>query len=205
MTQLDLFVLREACGQVRAWQERFPQLPPLTLSANLSGKSFAQPGLVTCIEAILSETGFDPRDLKLEITESVLVGWAGQVGETLAQLRALGVRLHIDDFGTGYSSLAYLQQLPVHTLKVDRSFITKMLDNAESAELVRTVIAMAQALGLSVTAEGIETGEQLEHLRALGCEHAQGYLFSRPLGVEAIDAYMSLEKSAIPEVPSVEV
>ena len=92
----------------------------------------------------MRETGFGPCDLKLEITKSVLVGWAGQVGETLAQLRALGVRLHIDDFGTGYSSLAYLQQLPVHTLKVDRSFIAKMLDNAESAELVRTVIVMGR-------------------------------------------------------------
>ena len=188
--ELDLFVLREACLQVRAWQERFPRLPPLTLSANLSGKSFVQPEVVARIEAILSETDFDPRNLKLEITESVLVGSTSCVGANLERLRALNIQLHIDDFGTGYSSLSYLQHLPVNTLKVDRSFVAEMLESSESGELVRTVVAMAKALGLTVTVEGVETSEQLEHLKALGCEHAQGYLFSRPLEAEAIADYM---------------
>ena len=188
--ELDLFVLREACAQVHAWQQRFPQLPPLTLSANLSGKSFAQPETVTCIEAVLSETGFDPQSLKLEITESVLVGSSNCVDANMARLRALGIQLHIDDFGTGYSSLSYLQHLPVNTLKVDRSFVAEMLHSSESGELVRTVVAMAKALGLSVTVEGVETEAQLAHLKALGCEHAQGYLFSKPLDAAAVDDYM---------------
>ncbi len=175
---------------MRAWQQQFPQPPALTLSANLSGKSVACPGLLARVEAILDETGFDPRDLKLELTESVLVGSSGEVEGTLDQLRSLGIRLHIDDFGTGYSSLAYLQNLPVSTLKVDRSFVAHMFDNPESAELVRTVVAMAKALGLSVTAEGVETAEQLTYLKALGCENAQGYFFSRPLPAEGVASYM---------------
>ncbi len=188
--ELDLFVLREACAQAGAWQQRFPQLPPLTLSANLSGKSFAQPETVTCIEAVLRETGFDPQSLKLEITESVLVSSSNCVSANLARLRALGIQLHIDDFGTGYSSLSYLQHLPVNTLKVDRSFVAEMLESSESGELVRTVVAMAKALGLSVTVEGVETEAQLEHLKGLGCEHAQGYLFSKPLDAAAVADYM---------------
>ncbi len=191
VTELDLFVLRTACSQVCAWQQQFPQLPALSLSANLSGKSVAYPGLVARIESILNETGFDPRDLKLELTESVLLGSPAEVGTTLNQLRTLGIRLHIDDFGTGYSSLAYLQNLPVSTLKVDRSFVENMLSNPESAELVRTVVAMAKALGLSVTAEGIETPAQLAHLKALGCENGQGYLFSKPLPAAAVASYMT--------------
>ena len=190
VTELDLFVLRTACLQVRAWQQQFPQPPALTLSANLSGKSVAYPGLLARVEAVLDETGFDPRNLKLELTESVLVGSSGEVLATLNQLRALGITLHIDDFGTGYSSLAYLQNLPVSTLKVDRSFVAHMFDNLESAELVRTVVAMAKALGLSVTAEGVETAEQFMYLKALGCENAQGYFFSRPLPAEGVASYM---------------
>ena len=192
---LDLFVLREACLQVRAWQEHFPQLPPLTLSANLSGKSFVQPEVVAHVEQVLQETGFDPKSLKLEITESVLVGSSGCVGVNLERLKALGIQLHIDDFGTGYSSLSYLQHLPVNTLKVDRSFVAEMLQNSESGELVRTVVAMAKALGLTVTVEGVETRAQLEYLKTLGCEHAQGYLFSKPLDAEVVDSYMSRAKS----------
>ena len=181
ITELDRFVLRRACEQVSAWQRVYPQRPPLTLSVNLSGQSVAAPDLPRYLADVLAQTGFPARDLKLEITESTLMKDLSAVTQTLEEIRALGVQLHIDDFGTGYSSLAYLQHLPVSTLKIDRSFVDQMMRSPESAELVRTVVAMAQTLKLKVVAEGIETGEQLELLRSLGCEYGQGYLFAQPL------------------------
>ena len=184
--EIDRWVLREACAQLRVWQEQFPTLPSLTLSTNLSGQQFAREDLADKVREILAETGFDPRDLKLELTESVLMSSSDSVTETFTRLRALGVGLHIDDFGTGYSSLSYLQRFPVDTLKIDRSFINKMMVSKESAELVRTILAMAANLNLKVTAEGVETPQQLEPLRSLGRAYGQGYLFAKPLAAAAV-------------------
>jgi len=192
ITQLDRFVLRRACTQVRAWRRQFPGLPPLTLSANLSSRQFALPELAAWLEEILLEIDFDPRNLKLEITESVFMASSDEVLKTLRDLRDLGVQLHIDDFGTGYSSLSYLQNLPVSTLKIDRSFITQMGVSGDG-ELVQTIVAMAKALGLSVTAEGIETAAQLEQLKSLGCEYGQGYLYARPLSPAATEDFMAAQ------------
>ncbi|HEY0098479.1 MAG TPA: EAL domain-containing protein, partial [Pyrinomonadaceae bacterium] len=146
------------------------------------------------------ETKLDPRSLKLEITESVVMENIDTATEMLKQLRALGVQLSIDDFGTGYSSLSYLHRFPIDTLKVDRSFVMRMVDNNENIEIVRTILMLAQNLGMDVVAEGVETKEQLALLRKLGCENGQGYFFSRPVsvgGAEKIiaDTYSHAESS----------
>ncbi len=184
---ITLWVLRTACLQIVEWQRRSPENETLAISVNLSGKHFAHPDLVTQIQTILKETQLKPPCLKLEITESAVMENAENAIEMLKQIRDLGVQLSIDDFGTGYSSLSYLHRFPINTLKVDRSFVGSMEDGSENGEIVRTVIALAKALNLDVVAEGIETIHQLHQLRILGCEHGQGYLFSRPLPALEID------------------
>ena len=179
------WVLTQACQQMRAWQEQ-QQLPAhFTISINLSSKQFAQPNFIEQMAGSLRDAGLEPNRLKLEITESMVIENIDTTAEMLTQLRALGVELSIDDFGTGYSSLSYLHRFPINTLKIDRSFISQM-HSTENAEIVRTIITLARSLEMDVVAEGVETAEQLEQLRALGCDYAQGYIFSRPL--EAGDA-----------------
>ena len=192
------WVLHEACKQMRRWQRRFPSDPPLFVSVNLSGKQFTQPDLIEQVTNILEETKIDPHSLKLEITESVVMENIETATEMLKQLRALGVQLAIDDFGTGYSSLSYLHRFPIDTLKIDRSFVTRVVDNNENTEIVRTIIMLAQNLGMDVVAEGVETNEQLALLRKLGCENGQGYFFSKPTGVSGAekvisDTYLSMQ------------
>jgi diguanylate cyclase (GGDEF)-like protein/PAS domain S-box-containing protein len=177
------WALQEACRQMRRWQRRFPSDPPLFISVNLSSRQFTQPDMIDQVKDILDETKLDPRSLKLEITESVVMENIDTATEMLKQLRALGVQLSIDDFGTGYSSLSYLHRFPIDTLKVDRSFVMRMVDNNENIEIVRTILMLAQNLGMDVVAEGVETKEQLALLRKLGCENGQGYFFSRPVSV----------------------
>jgi diguanylate cyclase (GGDEF)-like protein/PAS domain S-box-containing protein len=178
------WALREACRQMHEWQEQFPSDPPLFISVNLSSRQFSEPNLIEQVEGILGETGLAPRSLKLEITESVVMENIDTATEMLRQLRGLGVQLSIDDFGTGYSSLSYLHRFPIDTLKVDRSFVMRMADNNENSEIVRTILMLAQNLGMDVVAEGVETREQLALLRKLGCEYGQGYLFSKPVGAD---------------------
>jgi diguanylate cyclase (GGDEF)-like protein/PAS domain S-box-containing protein len=181
--QIGEWVLREACRQIQRWQVIFPSDPPLFISVNLSGKQFTQEDLIHEVSYILNETKIDPRSLKLEITESMVMENVEAATELLKQLRGLGVQLSIDDFGTGYSSLSYLHRFPIDTLKIDRSFVTQMSENNENAEIVRTIVMLAQNLGMDVVAEGVETNEQLALLRKLGCENGQGYFFSRPVDV----------------------
>jgi diguanylate cyclase (GGDEF)-like protein/PAS domain S-box-containing protein len=185
--KIDQWVLRKACQQMRQWQERFPSDPPLSISVNLSGKQFAQPDLVEQVKAVLEDTGIDPRGLKLEITESVVMENIEMTTALLWKLRELGIRLSIDDFGTGYSSLSYLHRFPIDTLKIDRSFVSRMVDNNENKEIVRTIVMLAQNLGMDVVAEGVETKAQLEELRRLECENGQGYLFSKPMVMKAAE------------------
>ena len=184
------WVLRKACGQISEWQEQYPLDPPLTISVNISGKQFAQPGLIRQIEQVLDETKLDPRTLKLEITESVVVENAEAASEMLKQLRKLGVGLSIDDFGTGYSSLSSLYQFPISTLKIDSSFVSRMSGNNDNSEIVRTIMSLASNLAMDVTAEGVETLEQVTKLRSLGCETGQGFFFSRPLTAEDAEALL---------------
>jgi diguanylate cyclase (GGDEF)-like protein len=190
--EIGQWVLQESCRQVRQWQVSLQR--PLTLSVNLSGKQFVQPNLIEQIKNTLQETDFDPRWLRLEITESVVMENAEAAASMLLQLRELGVHLSIDDFGTGYSSLSYLHRFPVTTLKIDRSFIGRMGQGDENAEIVRTIITLASNLGMDVVAEGIETEDQLAQLRALKCEYGQGFLFSKPVEAETAKM-MVLERS----------
>jgi diguanylate cyclase (GGDEF)-like protein/PAS domain S-box-containing protein len=184
-------VLRSACLQAREWQETYPSQPPLFVSVNLSVKQFNEPGLVENIAQLLEESKLPPRCLKLEITESVFSDNIEAAVKLLTQLRNLGVQLSIDDFGTGYSSLSYLQRFPIDTLKIDRSFVTQMMENEENLAIVRTIVALAQNLGMDVVAEGVETEDQLRLLRKLECENGQGFLFSTPLGGGQLDQFIS--------------
>ncbi len=175
------WVLFEACRQVRAWQSERPAADPLTISVNLSGKQFKQPDLVGRVKQVLYQTGLDPRCLRLEITESMVMEDAEAATAMLRQLRSLNVQLSIDDFGTGYSSLSYLHRFPVNILKIDRSFVSRMSMDEESMGIVETIITLASKLKMDVIAEGIETEEQWRKLAALRCCYGQGYLFSKPV------------------------
>ncbi len=185
LLEIDRWILRHACQQMQQWRDTHPDAPPLELSVNFSGQQFTAPGVTEWIRETLDETGFDPCLLNLEITEGVLLATPEAIGHTLEEVRGMGIRLHLDDFGTGYSALSYLHQYSLSTLKIDRSFVGGMLEQKGSAELVRTIVAMAQNMGMCVVAEGVETPEQLAALSALGCEYGQGYLFSKPFDLSA--------------------
>ncbi len=182
-------VLTTACEQLSRWQERLIGQSPY-VSINLSARQFLQPGLVEEIESALKSSGLDPSSLRLEITESVLVENPDTTNAILQQFKRLGIRLYIDDFGTGYSSLSYLHNFPFDTLKVDRSFVAKLGDGEEHEGMVQAIIAIAGNFGMDVIAEGVETREQLEQLRRLGCRHVQGYYFAPPLPPEALEEYL---------------
>ncbi|MBW4487836.1 MAG: EAL domain-containing protein [Trichocoleus desertorum ATA4-8-CV12] len=190
---LGQWILQEACQQLRRWQDQFPFDPPLMVSINLSGHQFAQPDLATRIEDILHINGLDGHSVKLEITETVAMKDVESTIRLLLQLRALNLRLSIDDFGTGYSSLSYLHRFPVDTLKVDRSFVSRMGDTSEDATIVQTITMLGHTLGMDVIAEGVETAAQHAKLQALNCEYAQGYLFSKPLDSEGATALLAVE------------
>ena len=175
------WVLEEACRQVSQWQTEREDDIRLELSVNLSAKQLQQPNLATEIAEVLKKTGLAPINLKLEITESVAMSDAEGMLARLHELKALGVKLAIDDFGTGYSSLSYLKRFPVDTLKIDRSFVSGLGQNAEDTAIVQAVVTMAHTVGLTVTAEGVETTEITDHLQGLGCDLAQGYYFAKPL------------------------
>jgi EAL domain-containing protein (putative c-di-GMP-specific phosphodiesterase class I)/GGDEF domain-containing protein len=188
---LGAWVLREACRQVKTWQDSTPGASELWMSVNLSSLQFRSSSLVEDITEVLNDCGLAPRSLVLELTEGIAMENPIAVRALLLQLRAIGVRVSVDDFGTGHSSLAYLRQFPLHSLKVDRSFVRGIEGNRDMASIVSAVTTMAQQLGLRVVAEGIEKEEQLGLLRALGCEFGQGYLFSRPLDAEAASALLA--------------
>jgi Amt family ammonium transporter len=192
---IGAWVLREACRQARAWQDARPaaqsESEPLQMSVNLSARQLVQPDLAAQVATILRETGLAARHLKLEITESVVMGDAEASIKTLRELKNLGVQLAIDDFGTGYSSLSYLRRFPVNTLKIDRSFVSGLGTSAEDTEIVRAIISLARALNLEVTAEGIETRAQADELELLACDWGQGFYFSKPLPGDIISTLLS--------------
>ena len=198
---IDRFVLREACAQTVRWNERFGTR--LSVSVNLSGKQFTSQNLIGEVRDVLTETGLNPELLHLEITETILMNQTELTRDILKALKVLGVTLHMDDFGTGYSSLAYLQHFDVDTLKIDRSFISAMLQSSESATLVHTILVMATTLNLNVVAEGVETKEQAAHLRGLNCELAQGHLFSKPKPANDLETFFceSLDPAQFLDLP----
>jgi diguanylate cyclase (GGDEF)-like protein/PAS domain S-box-containing protein len=175
---LGEWVLEEACNRLATWGALVPEL---TMSVNLSGAQIAQPDIVSRIAAVLDRTGTQPSRIALEITESVLMRDAEDTLSVLRALKDLGVGLHVDDFGTGYSSLSYLKQFPVDALKIDRSFVDGLATDPDDLAIVQAIIGLARSLGMETIAEGVENADQLEVLEDLGCDAAQGFLFSRPL------------------------
>lgn len=193
INEIGRWVLREACTQVRRWTDA--GMRPLTISVNVSAVQFREEGLVEEVRAALADTGLEPQRLVLEITESVLMRDVEATIRTLKELKDMGVSISIDDFGTGYSSLSYLRRFPIDTLKVDKSFVRDVTEDADDAAIVRAIITLAKSLKLSVVAEGVETADQLAYLRSQGCDRIQGYFFSRPLDPAAFDALMRSGKN----------
>lgn len=186
--RLGDWVLHEACRQIKLWSAA--GLAPRQTAVNVSAVQLSRGNLVESVKHALEESGIVPGQLELEITESFVMSNHEQSFKSLAEIKALGVRLSIDDFGTGYSSLAYLQQLKVHKLKVDMSFVNDMTTNSGNASIVQAVIAMGHSLGLEVIAEGVEEEAQARHLRALNCDVIQGYLISRPLPSDQMTRFL---------------
>jgi diguanylate cyclase (GGDEF)-like protein len=187
------WVLRTACRQAKLWQKKIDS--ELTVAVNLSARQFQQPNLTEEIAEVLEETGLEAKYLELEITESNAMQNAENTIYTLRELKALGVRISMDDFGTGYSSLNYLKRFPIDTLKLDQSFVREITSNPTDAAIATAVIAMAHTLNLKVIGEGVEKEDQFEFLQKRGCDYIQGYLFSPPLAVENLEAYMNERKA----------
>ena len=184
---LGLWVMRSACRQFRTWQQKH-SIHQLKISVNLSVKQFSQPGLIEQIDWILQETQLDSQSLKLEITESAIVDNAESATLLLQQLRQRQIQLSIDDFGTGYSSLSYLHRFPVNTLKIDRSFVSRIGKDGENLEIIQAIVTLAKQLGMTIVAEGIETPQQKDYLKILGCDEGQGYLFGKPLPTKEVES-----------------
>ena len=182
--RLGEWVLHTACEQNKFWQDA--GLPPFRIGVNLSARQFQHPDLVDSVARVIRNTGLDPQWIDLEVTESLAMDDVEQSVTLLQKLRDLGVFLSLDDFGTGYSSLSCLRRLPVHTLKIDRSFISDVSDELHDTSITNAIIALGHSMHLNIIAEGVETGAQLEYLREKGCEQSQGFLFSRPLPSEEL-------------------
>ena len=195
---LGRWVLEAACGQLVAWSER-PELADITLSVNVSAKQFLQANFVGEVSRAIECTGANPKNLKLELTESMLVDNVGDIIVKMTTLKSLGISFSLDDFGTGYSSLSYLKRLPLDQLKIDQSFVRDVLTDQNDAVIARTIVSLGQNLGLKVIAEGVETEAQRDFLASHGCHTYQGYLFGRPLPLEE---FQLLVPGCDPTVPT---
>jgi EAL domain-containing protein (putative c-di-GMP-specific phosphodiesterase class I) len=184
--QLGEWVIRRACLDASRWGD-------ITVACNVSAIQFRQTDFVQSVSNALADTNFDPARLELELTESIVMTDADKAEESMMDLRAMGVKLALDDFGTGYSSLIYLRRFAFDKIKLDKSFLDSLEDTGESAILVHSVVHLGRALGLTVTAEGVETPEQQRFLQAVGCHLLQGYLFSRPVTAQQIDEMLAKE------------
>jgi EAL domain-containing protein (putative c-di-GMP-specific phosphodiesterase class I) len=188
IVRLGRWVLEEACRQARVWQESGHDL---RVAVNLSALQFGDPDLVEDLARLLRTHALEPRRLVLEVTESVFVDNADEAVATMDAIRQLGVSLALDDFGQGYSSLSYLKRLPLQTVKIDRAFVDGLGASAADRAIVRAVVSLADELGMSVVAEGVETEAQLDHVRRLGCTSVQGYLFSPPVPPEVLERMLA--------------
>jgi predicted signal transduction protein with EAL and GGDEF domain len=198
---IGLWVLREACRQMRAWNLQFPSDPAFTVAVNISGKQFAQPDLVSQVGHILREACLDPHYLKLELTESVTMRDAERAARILGELKTLGIGLSMDDFGTGYSSLSHLRRFPLDTLKIDRSFVSEMKNSGDSRAIVQMIMSLGRSLGMEMVAEGVETAKQADLLKSLGCEFAQGYFFSKPIDQEGMAEVLLRSRGSAYKLP----
>ena len=192
---IGAWVLATACAHARRWQVEVPAAGPVSVSVNLSAKQIGDARIVNEVRRALETSGLNPRALRLEITETVLIENGEAATSQLEALRKLDVELHVDDFGTGYSWLSYLPRFPLQAIKVDRSFVRRMGTRRTDVEIVRSIVDLATTLGLGVIAEGIETPGQRERLIAFGCELGQGFLFSKP--VDAAETLPLLERAAV--------
>ncbi|MEG4576100.1 EAL domain-containing protein [Microcoleus sp. N3A4] len=197
INELGWWVLQESCHQIGIWQQQFPQTPPLAINVNLSAVQLKQVNLLNRIEDILQHTGFPSYCLKLEITESCILETVSREEKMLKQLKALGILLCIDDFGTGYSSLSRLHEFPIDTLKIDRSFVSRIGADNSGVEIIQTIVTLARSRGMDIVAEGIETTTQLQKLRELGCEFGQGYLFSKAVDSEKVTELLGLKVGVV--------
>jgi diguanylate cyclase (GGDEF)-like protein len=184
--EIGRLTLRQSCRQMSRWKEQFGDDAPPVICVNMSSRQFGRTDLLAEIDAILRETGLAPSSLKLEITESAFIHDIGAAQDTVARTQSLGIGWSLDDFGTGYSSLSHLHRLQVDTIKVDRSFVSRLEDDVRGLQMVQAIVTLAHNLGMDVVAEGVETAAQAAHLMALGCEYAQGFHFSR--AVDAAEA-----------------
>jgi EAL domain-containing protein (putative c-di-GMP-specific phosphodiesterase class I) len=182
------WVLRSACRQLALWAKS-TVMAGLSIAVNISAKQIQQPDFVAQVLEILRQTGASPHRLKLELTESLLVDNVQDIIEKMVALRASGIGFSLDDFGTGYSSLSYLKRLPLEQFKIDQSFVRDVLSDSNDASIARTIVALAQSLGLGVIAEGVETVDQRNFLARSGCNSYQGFLFSRPLALAGFEDY----------------
>jgi EAL domain-containing protein (putative c-di-GMP-specific phosphodiesterase class I) len=185
------WILEEACRQARAWQEQYPNDPPLTMCVNLSSRQFRHYNLIQDVTRALQETGLDSRSLCLDIAESAMMEETQFTNTTLQQLKSSGIKVAIDDFGIGYSSMRWLERFPVDYVKIDRSFVAGLGERTEDEVVARSLIRLAKGLGMEAIAEGVETAEQLARLEEMGCEMAQGHYFSEPLLSEAFSAHLA--------------
>ena len=184
---LGQWILQTACSQLAQWANR-PAMAHLSMAVNVSARQFRQDNFVEQVQAVLARSGARPNQLKLELTESMLLSDVESVIAKMSALRDIGVRFSLDDFGTGYSSLAYLKRLPLDQVKIDQGFVRDILLDADDAAIAKMVIALADSLGLTVIAEGVETAAQQDFLAALGCHQFQGYLFGNPMPPQQLEA-----------------
>jgi EAL domain-containing protein (putative c-di-GMP-specific phosphodiesterase class I) len=189
------WIMKEACRQAKGWQERYPSEPPVAVCVNLSAEQVRHPGLFKDVGSALGESGLEPGSLILELTEGTLLKDTELIETIFGKLTALGVRLAIDDFGKEYSSLSYLNRLPVDILKIDRRFLENLGENPGNKIIVEAVVSLAHSLGLEVTGEGVESAEQLDLLRRIGCDFAQGYHLARPLPSEEVERLLADRKT----------
>jgi EAL domain-containing protein (putative c-di-GMP-specific phosphodiesterase class I) len=188
---IGAWVIRSACAQTAEWHQADPDAAPVSVAVNLSPRQLVDRTLVATVAEALHDSGLDPSSLCLEITEGSVIKDFDATMPTLNALRTLGVSLALDDFGTGYSSLSYLQQLPVTTVKIDRSFVGDLEGGSPNSQIVLAIIELAHALGMSVTAEGAETPRQLQTLKAMRSDKAQGYLLGRPMAANALQELLA--------------
>jgi len=178
------WVLHEACSQMAKWHQEFQMEEPPRINVNISSRQFSQPDFLDEIKEVLEQTGLPPESLGLEITENVLMDPSANVDKVVQDMQKLGVKLQIDDFGTGYSSLGYLQRFPIATLKIDQIFINRLDSNGDRANIVKTILALANELGMEAVAEGVENLTQFEKLKEMECPYVQGYYVSKPIDQE---------------------
>jgi EAL domain-containing protein (putative c-di-GMP-specific phosphodiesterase class I) len=191
--------LAEACNQIQLWREEDPRHGSLRVCVNLSARQFQREGLADHVESLLQQSGTSSRQLGLEMTESSLIPNMQTALEVLGGLHSLGISLSMDDFGTGYSSLSNLHSFPFDVLKIDRSFVGRMVDGDQALQIVRTIVELARVLGMDVVAEGIETLDQYRLLRQMGCRYGQGFLFAKPLPAEDVSRLLRLPGRVLPD------